>query len=90
MTTIHIIAQPTRLAIIELLSKHGQMSSGEIARKFQVTGADISQHLRVLKEARVVLMHKQAQKRVYSLNPEALKQIEKWAKDLFTQWDKRI
>src|SRR5437867_10990889 len=75
----YALAEPTRRDIIELLATNGQLSATDISDKFAVTAPAISQHLKVLREANFVLAEKRAQQRMYSINPTAMSEIERWA-----------
>ena len=72
------LAEPTRRSIMEMLVKSGNLSASDIYSKFKATPPAISQHLKVLREANLVRVEKQAQKRIYYVNPEPMKELEKW------------
>src|SRR5881628_2942421 len=74
----YALAEPTRRDIIELLATNGQLSATDISDKFAVSAPAISQHLKVLREANFVLVEKRAQQRMYSINPNAMSEIERW------------
>ncbi|MBK9216346.1 MAG: helix-turn-helix transcriptional regulator [Chloracidobacterium sp.] len=78
MDTFTAIAEPTRRNILELLSAHGQMPATSIYRCFKASAPAISQHLKVLREAKLVHVEKRAQQRIYYVNPEPIKELEKW------------
>ena len=63
--------------ILNLLKK-GRMSAGEICDRFPVTGASISRHLSVLKEADLVRDHREGQFIYYELNASVLEEILLW------------
>jgi DNA-binding transcriptional ArsR family regulator len=88
--TLSAIAEPTRRKIIQLLAQRGNLTAGEIARHFQCSAPAISQHLQVLKETKAVIVTRQAQKRIYSLNPEPLQELSGWLFDLTNQWERRL
>lgn len=90
MDTFTAIADPNRRLIIELLATHGQLTATEISGHFQISAPAISQHLKVLREANVVSMEKQAQQRIYRLNPEAMSEVEEWAKQYRQMWSRRF
>lgn len=50
----------------------------------------ISQHLNVLQEAKILLMKKDAQKRIYSLNASGMDEVEDWLLDVKKLWNKRL
>lgn len=90
MDTITALAEPNRRAIVELLAQRGELAATEIGSHFQVSGAAVSQHLKVLREAGVVLVEKRGQQRIYRINPEALNQLEVWVKQLTERWEERF
>jgi DNA-binding transcriptional ArsR family regulator len=68
------LADPTRLAVFESLAKR-PAAVHEIAQEFPVSRPAISQHLRVLKDARLVLDEPVGTKRIYRLNPSGIQEI---------------
>lgn len=80
MDTFTALAEPTRRKILERLAKNGNMSATDIYRGFTSSPPAISQHLKVLREAKLVRVEKRAQQRIYFVNPEPLKELEKWAR----------
>lgn len=84
------LAEPTRRNILELLANSGQLSASEISDQFQVSPPAISQHLKVLREARLVAMEKRAQQRIYTLNTDSIHEMEEWIHKLGKVWDKRF
>ena len=90
MDVFAAIAQPTRRSIIEMLAGSGQLSASEISQRFQVSPPAISQHLKILREARLVQMHKHRQQHLYQINPEAVQQVEDWARQMTALWNERF
>ena len=90
MDVFAALADPTRRSIIELLARYGNLAATEISLKFQVSPSAISQHLKVLREARLVKMEKRAQKRIYQINPESVQELEEWARQLTELWNQRF
>jgi DNA-binding transcriptional ArsR family regulator len=88
--TLFAIAEPNRRKIIQLLAQRGNLTAGEIAGHFRSSAPAISQHLQVLREAKTVTVERQAQKRIYSLNPKTLRDLAGWLFDLTTQWEQRL
>ena len=80
MDAFAAIAQPTRRSILEMLATGGRLSATDISQRFRLSPPAISQHLKVLREARLVRMEKRAQQRIYQINPEALQDFEEWAR----------
>lgn len=80
MDTFTAIAEPTRRNILEMLSANGNLSATDIYKNFRSSPPAISQHLKVLREAKLVRVEKRAQQRIYFINPEPMKKLEKWIK----------
>ena len=72
-----IIAEPNRRAILSLLVS-SERSVGEIERQLRMPQPTVSKHLRVLREAGFVEATVDAQRRLYRLKPEPLREIEAW------------
>lgn len=79
--TLKALADPTRREILNLL-KGGRLSAGEITEHFSITGAAISRHLSVLKEADLVRDAREGQFIFYELNASVLEEIMLWITDL--------
>jgi DNA-binding transcriptional ArsR family regulator len=84
------ISDPTRRKIIEMLANHGPLSATDISNKFKVSPPAISQHLKVLREAKLVRMEKKAQQRIYRINPEAMQELEEWPRQITQLWNQRF
>ena len=84
------LADPTRRQIIELLAEHGELSASDISSGFAMSAPAISQHLKALREAKLVLMEKRAQQRIYRLNPDAMLELEVWIHRLTLRWNERF
>src|SRR5215470_10343655 len=84
------LSDPTRRAILEILASSGELSATAIYEHFSVSPQAISQHLKVLREAQLVVMEKRAQKHLYRLNPETLSQFEEWVKLTRQKWEERF
>lgn len=79
--TLRALADPIRREILNLL-KAGRMSAGEIADRFPVTGASISRHLSVLKEADLIRDTREGKFIYYDLNASVLEEILLWVQEL--------
>lgn len=84
------LADPTRMSIIDMLAKFGALPASEISNKFDSTASAISQHLKVLREAGLVVMQKRAQKRIYQLDVAAMSGMEAWINMRTKEWNKRL
>ena len=90
MDIFSALADPTRRKILEMLAERGQLTATEISRQFHVSPPAISQHLKVLREANLVMMEKRAQQRIYRVNPNTVLEVEDWARGLMQLWDRRF
>jgi DNA-binding transcriptional ArsR family regulator len=84
------LSDPTRRAILEILASRGELPATDIYEQFSVSPQAISQHLKVLREANLVVMEKHAQKHLYSLNPQTLSQFEAWVQQMRQRWEERF
>jgi len=84
------LSDPTRRAILEILASSGELSATAIYERFPVSPQAISQHLKVLREANLVVMEKRAQKHLYRLNQETLSQFEAWVQQTRQRWEERF
>lgn len=79
--TLRALSDPIRREILNLLKK-GRMSAGDIVEHFEVTGASISRHLSVLKEADLIRDKREGKFIYYELNASVLEEIMLWITDL--------
>jgi DNA-binding transcriptional ArsR family regulator len=89
MLALNALADPTRQRIIEMLAER-ELSAGVIADSFEVTAPAISQHLKVLKDAKLVRVRVEAQRRIYALDPSGLDEIERWLSRIRRFWAERL
>lgn len=90
MDIFQALGDKSRRDIIELLAKKGQLTSTDISNQFHISAPAISQHLKVLREARLVDMEKKAQQRIYTINTNSLSEIENWVHRMKQAWDSRF
>jgi DNA-binding transcriptional ArsR family regulator len=79
--TIKALSDPSRREILELL-KAGRLSAGEIAEKFPVSGAAVSKHLSVLKDADLIRDTREGKFIFYELNTSVLEEVMLWLAQL--------
>lgn len=83
------LADPTRQRIVALLAA-GALSSGEIASRFDLSPPAISQHLKTLREAHLVCVKTDKQRRIYSLDPEGVQEVSDWVARIRAFWNPRL
>ena len=89
MSSFEALADPTRRRIIEMLAR-GVLSAGEIAQRFAISRSAVSQHLRILRDARLVSVRAEGQQRIYELDSDGLIEIEEWLDAIGPVWQKRL
>ncbi|MGH9511588.1 MAG: ArsR/SmtB family transcription factor [Terriglobales bacterium] len=83
------LADPTRRAVLDLL-RRGSRPAGQIAQAFPVSRPAISKHLRLLRQAHLVQERREGRLRVYQLNPEPLKAVDKWLEHYRVFWQANL
>ncbi|MGH9194269.1 MAG: ArsR/SmtB family transcription factor [Acidimicrobiia bacterium] len=83
------LADETRLAIVDELSK-GERAVGDLVARFDLRQPTISQHLKVLKEAGLVRARPDAQRRLYSIDPQGFRVVELWLDRHRRMWAKHL
>ncbi len=79
--TLKALSDPTRREILAMLKK-GRLSAGEISEKFSVSGAAVSRHLSVLKDADLIRDERDGKYIYYELNASVLEEIMLWISEL--------
>lgn len=87
--TLKALAEPNRLQIVELLLD-GPRPVGDLVDKLGLRQPQVSKHLRVLHDAGLVGVRVDAQRRIYALRPEPLKQLELWVERYRRLWEHRF
>jgi DNA-binding transcriptional ArsR family regulator len=85
MTTFELVAEPTRRTILDLL-REGERSVGQLVDHLGLSQPGVSKHLRMLREAGLVGVRRDAQRRWYRLRPEPLTEIDAWLEPYRRLW----
>ncbi|WP_285774854.1 metalloregulator ArsR/SmtB family transcription factor [Microtetraspora sp. NBRC 13810] len=88
-TAFEVLAEPRRREILDLL-RDGERQAGEIVGRLALTQPTVSKHLRVLREAGLVEVRRDAQRRWYRLRPEPLLDIDAWLAPYRRLWGDRL
>ena len=83
------LADPTRQQLIALLAE-GEVAAGDLAARFPVSRPAISRHLRVLREAGLVTVRADGQRRLYALDPRPLRELDDWLEPYRDLWAQRL
>jgi DNA-binding transcriptional ArsR family regulator len=89
MSKFAALSDSTRLRIVELLGG-GEQAAGAIGTHFPISAPAVSQHLKALREAGLVRVRVDGQRRIYSLDPEGFAEMEGWLARVRSAWKDRL
>jgi DNA-binding transcriptional ArsR family regulator len=88
-TTFDALAGPTRRRILDLLLER-ERPVGELVRRLKLSQPGVSKHLRVLREAGLVTVRGEAQRRIYRVHPGPLAEVDEWLEPYRRLWAGRL
>jgi DNA-binding transcriptional ArsR family regulator len=88
-STFDVLAEPTRRRILDLL-REDERPVGELVTTLRISQPGVSKHLRVLREAGLVEVRHDAQRRFYRVRPEPLAEIDQWLEPYRRLWARRL
>ena len=83
------IGDPTRRKLLDMLSAQS-LAAGEIAMRFEVSRPAISQHLRILRRAKLVAVQKRGREHIYRVDPEPLREVYDWVEHYTEFWNGKM
>jgi DNA-binding transcriptional ArsR family regulator len=86
---LQALADPSRRVVLGILRDH-DATAGELAEALPIARPGVSRHLRVLREAGLVEVRQDAQRRIYRLRPDALIAIDDWLAEYRDLWVQRL
>jgi len=89
MTPFEAIAEPNRRRLLDLL-REGERPAGDLVEAVGLSQPGVSKHLKLLREAGLVSMRPDGQRRLYKLEPESLADLDAWLKPFRTFWADRL
>ncbi len=89
MTVFDVLAEPQRRRILDLLAD-GEQPVNELVAALELSQPAVSKHLRVLRDAGLVVSRQQAQRRLYHVRPEPLREVEAWLAPYRRMWAQRL
>ena len=89
LSAFEILAEPARRQIISLLAE-GERPAGDLVAALPISQPGVSKHLKVLREAGFVTVRSDGQRRLYSLRPEPLAEIDAWLQPLRQFWSDKL
>lgn len=88
-TVLQALSDGSRRTVLEILRDH-PATAGELADALPIARPGVSRHLRVLREAGLVDVRQEAQRRIYSLRPEPMAEVDAWLGDYRALWQNRL
>jgi DNA-binding transcriptional ArsR family regulator len=88
-TTFELVAEPTRRRILDLLRERAR-PVGELVKLLGLSQPGVSKHLRLLREAGLVQVRRDGQRRWYELDPEPLAEVDQWLEPYRELWEDRL
>lgn len=89
LDVLEVIAEPTRRRILDAV-RDGERSVNELVEQVGMHQPGVSRHLRVLRDAGLVTVRRDAQRRMYRLRPEPLKELDAWLEPYRAEWAGRL
>lgn len=89
MTTFEVLAEPSRRRILDIL-REGERSVGELVDRVSLSQPGVSKHLRVLRDAGLVEVRVDAQRRWYGLRAEPLAEVDEWLEPYRRMWARQL
>jgi DNA-binding transcriptional ArsR family regulator len=89
IAVLEVIAEPTRRRILDAV-RGGERSVGELVEEVGMHQPGVSRHLKVLRDAGLVEVRRDAQRRLYRLRPEPLMELDAWLEPYRAQWASRL
>jgi DNA-binding transcriptional ArsR family regulator len=89
MQSLIALADPNRRRIVEMLVGR-ELAAGEIGAAFEISAPAVSQHLKVLKEASIVRVRIDGQRRIYALDPTGFAELDLWLSSVRRFWIPRL
>jgi len=89
MTPFEVLAEPTRRQILDLL-RDDERSVNDLVERLPLSQPGVSRHLRVLRDAGLVNVRRDAQRRLYAVNPAPLAEIDAWLAPYRELWSTKL
>ncbi len=89
IAVLEVIAEPTRRRILDAV-RDGERSVGELVERVGMHQPGVSRHLKILRDAGLVEVRRDAQRRLYRLRPEPLMELDAWLEPYRAEWTLRL
>ncbi len=88
-SSFELLADPTRRRLLDEL-RNGERSVGALVRRLKMNQPAVSKQLRVLRDAGLASVRVDAQRRIYRLHPEGLREVDEWLAPYRAYWEERL
>jgi len=85
-----VLAEPNRRRILDLLLDAGERPVGELVEALRISQPAVSKHLRILRDAGLVEVRADGQRRLYRARPEGLREVDEWLDPYRRAWSRRL
>ncbi|MFC7621597.1 ArsR/SmtB family transcription factor [Microlunatus sp. GCM10028923] len=89
MSAYAALAEPHRRQILDLL-RDGERAAGDLVQRLDLSQPGVSKHLKVLREAGLVVVRAEGKQRLYALRPEPLAEVDRWLEPYRAYWSSRL
>jgi DNA-binding transcriptional ArsR family regulator len=89
LSTFEVLAEPRRRDILELL-RSGERPVGDLVERLNLSQPAVSKHLRVMKDAGLVDVRADAQRRLYRISPQPLEELDAWLEPYRQFWSTQL
>ncbi|TQC43483.1 ArsR family transcriptional regulator [Rhodococcus sp. WS4] len=89
MSAYAALAEPHRRQILDLL-RDGERPAGDLVKRIALSQPGVSKHLKVLREAGLVVVRANGKQRLYALSPEPLAEVDQWLEPYRMYWSNRL
>jgi DNA-binding transcriptional ArsR family regulator len=83
------LAEPHRRQVLDML-RAGEQPVGELVQRLELSQPGVSKHLKVLREAGLVMVRPDGKRRLYALRPEPLIEVDRWLEPYRAFWSRRL
>ncbi len=90
LSAFSALSEPTRFALVEQLMAQGELAAGDLVHGKGMSGAAVSRHLKVLREAGLIRQRVHGTQRMYSIRPEGLRAIADWTISKRQFWESSL
>lgn len=89
-TALDVLAEPRRRQLLDLLLTGDEQPVGDLVAALDISQPAVSKHLRILRDAGLVAVRADGQRRLYSVRPDGLREVDEWLEPYRRAWSRRL